>query len=415
MRCPAFRTFACMAAAMVAGTACSDAGTASPDIDEGPAALRAAALDAGLAPIEGPPPYPPENPYSAERVELGHLLFFDPILSGPMDVACSTCHLPRFALADGRQFPSGAGATGLGPDRTDPWPPPLRLMPRNSPTIVNLGLYGRTGIEPSTNGMIFWSGAAFGVEDQTLLPIVADNELRGLTYPKGVALDSVVARLRSIPEYVDRFTAAFPHLAPPAGATVADIITTITLRRALGAYLRELITPDAPIDAFLRGDDRALSEAELRGLALFIGKAGCVACHTGPLLSDFQRHVIGAKQFGIGRDTTPGDDLGWGELGGVPYAFRTAPLRQVALTAPYLHAGTAETLADVIAFKNSGASDHARVTPAMLDPAIRPLNLTDAEIADLVAFLGALTDSVTTRQPLFNAPIRVPSGLEIPK
>lgn len=400
-------------AALAVAAACAGDGT-TPIVEPPHDALRAEALAAGLAPVAGPPPRPAENPYSQPRVELGHLLFFDPILSGPLDVACSTCHLPRFGLADGRQFPSGAGASGLGPERTDPAPAPLRLMPRNSPTIVNLGLYGRNGTTPSTNGMIFWSGGAFGIEDQTLLPIVADNELRGLAYPKAVALDSVVARLRATPEYVERFAAAFPELVP-AGAPPAGVVTSLTLRRTLAAYLRELVTPNAPIDDFLRGDDTALSDAQRRGLALFIGKGGCVACHTGPLFSDFRHHVIGAKQYGIGRDTTPGDDLGFGEFGGIPYAFRTAPLRQVSLTSPYLHAGTAETLAEVVAFKNRGVSDNLRVPDSALDPAVRPLGLTAAEVADLVAFLGALTDDRTTREPLFNAPARVPSGLTIPQ
>ena len=90
----------------------------------------------------------------------------------------------------------------------------------------------------------------------------------------------------------------------------------------------------AELDAFMLGDSTALDAAQQRGLALFIGKAGCVKCHSGSLLSDFDLHVIGTRQAGIGRDTTPGDDLGWGEHGGVPYAFRTPPLRQVAETAP---------------------------------------------------------------------------------
>src|SRR5690606_23019897 len=167
-----------------------------------------------------------DNPYNPAVVELGHLLFFDPILSGPQDVACSTCHLPRFALADGRQFPSGAGGTGLGPDRTDPTPAPLRLMPRNSPTVMNVGMFGRMSPAPAVNGMIFWSGSAFGLEDQVLLPIVADNELRGLTYPKAVAVDSVLARLRTIPEYRERFAAAFPDVVAIFGDDPLRVISS---------------------------------------------------------------------------------------------------------------------------------------------------------------------------------------------
>lgn len=105
----------CAVAVSLFGIGCGD-GPADP----GPAVdpLVRDALAAGLAPLPAAPIYPLENPYREERVELGHLLFFDPILSGPKDVACSTCHLPRFGLGDGRQFPAGAGATGLGPDRS---------------------------------------------------------------------------------------------------------------------------------------------------------------------------------------------------------------------------------------------------------------------------------------------------------
>jgi cytochrome c peroxidase len=286
-------------------------------------------------------------------------------------------------------------------------------MPRNSPTIANVGLFGRRSPEPTVNGMIFWSGTAFGLEDQTLLPIVMDNELRGLAFPKAVALDSVIARLRDIPEYVQRFRSAFPEFA--GVVPVENVITTTTLRRALAAYLRELITPRAPLDDFLHGDDNALSPAAKQGLELFIGKANCVACHRGPLLSDFQQYVLGAPQAGVGRDTTPGDDLGWGEAGGTPYAFRTPPLRQVSLTAPYLHAGTAADLREVVIFKNLAVSLHPRVRAVDLAPAFKPLGLADAEITGIVAFLHALTDPVTPTTPLFQAPARVPSGLEVPQ
>ncbi|NIR40140.1 MAG: hypothetical protein GWM92_18990 [Gemmatimonadetes bacterium] len=355
-----------------------------------------------------------ENPYLEARVQLGHLLFFDPILSGPQDVACSTCHLPSFAFTDGRQFPAGAGAEGLGPDRTEPGPPPLRPMPRNSPTVLNTGLFGRMDPQPSINGTMFWGGSAFGIEDQTLAPLAADNEMRGLSYERMHAQDSVIARVRAIPEYVERFAAAFPDIHEESGLDPERLIGPTTMRRALAAYVRELITPDAPVDRFLGGDDGALTPDEKTGLALFIGKANCVACHHGPLLSDFDMHVLGAPQEGIGRDSTPGDDLGWGEHGGTPYSFRTPPLRQVGLTGPYFHAGTHATLPDVLAFKDRGESAHPAVPSAALDPEAGPIGLTEVDLARIVDFLHALTDTTTTRSPLFQAPDAVPSGLQPP-
>lgn len=390
-----------------------DSGT-GPQTDEA-AALRQRALAAGLAPMPIEPLRPDDNPLVPARVELGHMLFFDPILAGPMDVACSTCHLPRFGFTDGRQFPAGAGADGLGPARTEPGPWPLRPMPRNSPAILNIGLYGRFGPAPATNALMFWSGAAFGLEDQVLLPIAADNELRGLSYPKYVAIDSVLARLRGSPGYVTRFASAFPDLVATFGEDADRLVTAATLRLALAAYIRELVTPRAPFDDFLNGDGAALSDAARRGLDLFIGRAGCVQCHTGPNLSDFDLHVLGTLQQGLGRDTTPGDDLGWGEHGGTRYSFRTAPLRQVADTPPYFHAGTAATLEDVLRFKNAGRSAHPGVSDAGLDPAVHPLGLSDAEMSDIIAFLRSLSDATTVAGSLFQAPATVPSGLPVPK
>lgn len=383
--------------------------------DEGGDDLRSRALASGLEALPAAPIYPPDNPYRAERVDLGRLLFFDPLLSGPQDVACSTCHLPRLGFGDGRQFPAGAGATGLGPDRTTPGPWPLREMPRNSPTVFNIGHYGRGNATPSSNGTMFWSGSAFGLEDQVLNPIAADNELRGTTYPKPVAVDSVLARLRSNSEYVERFREGFPDVVALSGGAAEEVVTHGTLRLALAAYLRELRTPMAPWDLWLSGDDDALDDEQRAGLDLFIGDAGCVACHTGPLFSDFSMHVVGAAQEGLGRDTTRGDDLGWGEHGGTPYSFRTPPLRQVAATAPYFHAGTAETLTEVLEFKNAGRSDHVAVSDARLSSHVRPLGLSSSEITSLVAFLTALTDSTSVLGTLFQPPAAVPSGLEVPR
>lgn len=377
--------------------------------------LRERALAFGLEPIPPEPPRPPENPLDAERVELGRLLFFDPILSGPQDVACSTCHLPRLAFADGRPLGVGAGGSGLGTERTVPETLDLRPMPRNSPTVLNAGLYGRNGTTPSVNGMMFWAGTAFGLEDQVLNPMTADKELRGLTYAKVHAIDSILAKLRGIDEYLDRFADAFTDIVTVHGKDPGRVITATTLRRALAAYVRELITPDSPFDRYLRGDEAGLSDSQREGLELFIGNAGCVQCHRGPLLSDFQRHVLGTLQEGLGRDTTPGTDIGWGEAGGTRYAFRTPPLRQVELTAPYFHAGTAPTLQAVMRFKNEGMSANPDVANSALDTLVYPLGLSDAEIASLVSFLISLTDSATVQGPLFLPPQRVPSGLEVPR
>ncbi len=158
-------------------------GACSPEartqVDPDALSLRELALSLGLEVLPVDPPRPTENPFNQPRIDLGHLLFFDPILSGPQDVACGTCHLPCFGFGDGRQFGVGAGGMGLGPDRTLP-DPPLRQMPRNSPTVFNAGVYGRGGSSPTVNGMMFWGGTAFGLEDQVLNPLTADKEMRAL-------------------------------------------------------------------------------------------------------------------------------------------------------------------------------------------------------------------------------------------
>jgi cytochrome c peroxidase len=263
--------------------------------------------------------------------------------------------------------------------------------------------------------MMFWAGTAFGLEDQVLNPISADKELRGLAYAKLSAIDSVLVRLRGNVEYVDRFADAFPDIVTVHGKDPDRVITATTLRRTLAAFIRELITPESPLDRYLRGDDDGLSGSQREGLELFIGSAECVQCHRGPLLSDFDRHVLGTRQEGMGRDTTPGTDLGWGEVGGTPYAFRTPPLRLVELTSPYFHAGTATTLQAVVRFKNEGVSANPEIANSALDPLFHPLGLSDADIASIVSFLTSLTDRETVQGPLFLPPERVPSGLEVPR
>jgi hypothetical protein len=225
---------------LLAGGACGEA--ERPDAPSSELTLREQAVAVGLEPIVGDPPRPGENPLNPERVELGHLLFFDPVMSGPGDVACSTCHLPRLGFADGRQFGVGAGGMELGPDRMLP-EPPLRQMPRNSPTVLNAGLFGRGGTTPSVNGMMFWAGTAFGIEDQVLNPLTSDKEMRGLTFPKLIALDSVLARLREIPEYVDLFTAAYPEVAAVHG----DNLDRSSPRRVRSTGISEVTTTRSPM------------------------------------------------------------------------------------------------------------------------------------------------------------------------
>jgi len=367
----------------------------------------------------GEAPYPADNGPSAARIDLGRFLFFDPILSGEKDVACGTCHHPSLAFADGRQFGAGVSGVGLGPTRILSVSAisglPIDLGPRNTPTVLNAAFNADESGAASPLGFQFWDGRARGLEEQARGPIASRGEMAGDAYPLEEARDSVVARLRSIAEYVRLFRGAFPTEA--AIHPGAEVISMDTYGRAVAAYERELVTRFSPYDRYALGENAALTPSQKRGLELFFTKAGCNSCHAGPMFSDFRFHVVGVPQEGSGTVLLPGDDVGREESTGDPadrYAFRTATLRNVALTAPYMHDGAFATLNAVVRFYNDGARPrHAAMDDAVLDPLVRqPLDLTDGEVADLVGFLEALTDPGTGLDPLLlTIPEAVPSGL----
>ncbi len=366
---------------------------------------------AGIQPIGRlTPPHPPNNPPSASRVELGQLLFFDPVLAGERDVSCATCHHPDLAWADGRERSVGVGGgVALGVDRhvgrSGIDDIAMEETARNAPTLLNVGLAGRFGPEPHVFGLQFWDGRADkGLEAQALLPLGAIDEMAGHAFSERMAVTEILARLRAIPDYERRFAAAFPETQVSGSA-----ITASTLARALAAFQRSLLAPDAPFDRWLEGEEDALDVAALRGLALFTGEAGCVTCHHGPQLSDYQFHVLGAAQIGPGRRLTRGFDRGRYDVTGDPadaYAFRTPPLRNVAQTAPYGHAGAYPDLESVIRFHLRGGND-LKLEPSRIDALLVPRDLDDAAVAELAAFLATL-DGV---QPDIEVPASVPSGL----
>ena len=430
----------------------------------------------------GPIPYPADNGHNPERIALGRLLFFDPILSGEKDTACGTCHHPDFAFADGRQFSAGATGVGLGPARVMSFSrfsgDAIELGPRNSPTMFNTAYNAdETGL-PSSRGYQFFDGRVRGLEHQAWVPLSVRSEMRGDAYLglnaaiaadascsgschlregyiivdgddpgelgeyveepteyerqeqlgqsrqflishlrfgnySNVSADSVLNRLRSIPEYVELFQRAFAEEAN-AGAAVIDSSTYV---RAVAAYGRELVTANSPYDRYVRGEEGALSASQKRGLELFYTKAKYDNCHGGSMFSDFRFVVTGVPQAGLGKAVVDGDDTGREEHTrnhADRYAFRTLTLRNVELTSPYMHDGVFESLEEAVRFFNDGARPrHPDVSDDMLDPALgSPLDLSDSEIDDLVDFLRALTDPGTALDPfLLTVPIRVPSGL----
>ena len=365
----------------------------------------------------GPIPYPSDNPYDPRRVALGKLLFYDPILGGEKDVACGTCHLPGSAFADGRQFGAGVSGVGLGKDRElsnlSISGNEILLEPRNTMTIYNTAFNADEGGLPSAFGFFAVDGKARGLEELVTIPIANRVEMRGDAYSEEAALDSVVARLRTVPEYVQLFQEAFPADAMQTEGTA--VIDGSTYSRALAAYARELVTRDSPYDRYVRGNDGALSDDQKLGLELFFTKAKCSVCHNGPMLSDYRFIRQGVPQVGEGKSS--GDDRGREEFTGNPldrYKFRTLTIRNVELTAPYMHDGFFETLEEVVRFYNDGARPrHPIVVDDVLEPIlIEPLGLTDEEIDAIVEFMKALTDPGTALDPfLVTVPDEVPSGL----
>lgn len=289
-------------------------------------------------------PTPEDNPLTAAKAELGSQLFRDRRLSRDGSISCSSCHIPEYAFGDTARVPRGVDD---------------RRGPRNAPPLVNRG-YGRS---------LFRDGRSLTLEDAVLRPIQAEDEM-------DLELQEAVRRVRDDARYGDEFAKAFG----------TSEITDAELARALSSYVRTLRSGDSPFDRYASGDSTALSRAAIRGRALFFGRAHCTQCHAGPYLTDERFHDTGVSWGGDpGREGVTADPADRGK-------FRTPGLRDVALTAPYMHDGSKSKLADVVRFYSDGGGANP-----LLDPGIRKLDLTVEEQADLVAFLEALTGG--ERQP----------------
>ena len=302
---------------------------------------------------------PADNPTTPEKVELGRLLFFDPILSENNNIACATCHHPDLGFADGREH-------AVGPDGV--------ALPRNTPTLWNVGFAKN----------LFWDGRLDSLETQVEFPLTHPDEM-------GVRdTQALVAELRAIPQYVTLFDSAF------GGGTEA--VTLPNVDRALAAFQRTLVSDNSPFDRYAAGDFDALTPSQRRGLALFrSGATRCFECHTAPTFASDTFRVIGVTGDDPGRAAISDD--------GSPGAFKVPTLRNVALTAPYMHNGSLSTLEAVVDFYAQGG-DRAHGAENV-DVFVNGFDLTGQERADLVAFLSALTDE--SRLP--SIPESLPSGL----
>lgn len=326
----------------------------------------------------------------APAVQLGRALFWDPVLSGDRDTACATCHLPEFGYADGRARSVGTGGVGSGPTRVAG---AVGQVPRNAQTVLNTRFNGITefGVVEPENAPMFWDNRTRSLAAQALEPILSREELRGDSFSEDEILDEVVARLEANADYVQMFDEAF-------GSTT---ITPERLGQALAEFQSTLIANNAPFDRWMRGDATAMTPQQLNGMNIF-AETGCAECHSGPMFSDFETHVLGVPE-------APG--LAVPDAGDGRFGFRTPSLRQLAFTAPYFHGGQDQQLDDVIDFyDNPNGSDNPNVAANQLDPAFRGLpNINNAESNAIEAFLDALNDADFDR----SRPASVPSGLPV--
>jgi len=328
-------------------------------------------------------PVPEGNLITQEKVKLGDKLFHDTRFSSTGEVSCSTCHDRKKGFADG--LPVSEGINKL-------------KGTRNAPTVINAA-YLHTQ---------FWDGREPTLESQSAQPFLNPVEM-GLKDHQ-----PILKIVRTDPEYVELFKKAF--------AKTGDQITMTQVQQALGTFQRTLIGGNSPFDRYYFGGDKeAMSPAAIRGLKVFVGQGRCVSCHlieqTQALFTDNRFHMIGVaanqmpqdldelsaavedvkkrgtdiavlsnpKTSSLGRYAVTRDltDIG---------AFKTPTLRNIELTAPYMHDGSHKTLEEVVQFYNNGGrTNESDPVPELLSGGIRPLNLTEEQQADLVEFLKALT------------------------
>jgi cytochrome c peroxidase len=331
-------------------------------------------------------PIPKDNPQTPEKIALGETLFNDKRFSSTGEVSCATCH------DAGKAFTDSPLSVSEGINKL--------MGTRNAPTVVN-SVYFET---------MFWDGRSPSLEDQSLHPFINPVEM-GLKDHKPI-LDIV----RSDPEYVKAFKKVF--------GKSGNAITMDEVTKAIAAFERTIISGDSPFDRWRYGGEKdALTEAQKRGFELFINKGRCVSCHvieqTQALFTDNRFHNIGvgindiqshvpalATEFLKAKITASEVDVkvltdkrtselgrfaisrGFDDLG----SFKTPTLRNVAVTAPYMHDGSIKTLKEVVEhYNNGGVTREGDRVNDFLSGGIRPLNLTEEEIDDLVAFMEALT------------------------
>src|SRR5215813_2545066 len=295
------------------------------------------------------PPRPIENKALAE---LGHDLFFDPIISASGKTACGSCHFPNVAwtVTDARSVNDSG-----------------KLTSRKSQTLVGVGLMG--------DGPFGWDGRNPSLEAQAKASVATGSmSMRETQTP--IPVEVIEERVRSHAAYSAKFKAALP------GAS----INIDTIVQAVAAFERTIEPEQAPFDRWVEGDEAAISTSAKRGFELFNGKGLCFACHCGWRFTDDKFHDIGTSTTDRGRGVTLKDD----PL--MQFAFKTPTLRSVAQRPPYMNNGSAATLEDVVRHYEKGGIDRPSRSPLL-----QPIKLNDQERRDLVAFMETLGPAAATR------------------
>lgn len=343
----------------------------------------AAASESDQRPALAPLPQP-ASASNAEQVELGKRLFFDGRLSGDSTTSCATCHVPDLAWTDGLPLSKGYPGT---------------LYFRNTPTLANV----------AQARYVYWDGR-LPADD---LPTVVRDHIAEAQFMQADGR-LVIERLRQVPEYEAAFHKAFGG-EPTYGRILA----------ALSGFVSTIRSRDVPLDRYLAGDEDAISDQAKQGLALFRGKAGCIRCHHGPMLTDDDFHNLGLppnpqivgtperhislrrfmRTLGLSDYASLRDDVGLYCVTKRPddrRRFRTPSLREVERTAPYMHDGSLATLEDVVAFYNQGGGDAAGK-----DALLEPLQLSADEQRALVAFLKTLSGTLPEVEPVEPPPYQL--------
>jgi cytochrome c peroxidase len=423
------------------------------------AQLRSAMSVWGTVPIG---PMPAQNP---ALVDLGQSLFFDKLLSGNRDIACASCHDPMNQMTDGLSLAVGTGGAGVGPGRT--LGAGRQFVPRNAPTILNMGLglfytlwdgrvnqeFGPSGGFKTPNNIVLPPGIQNLLAAQAMFPVLSRVEMRGqpgdqdafgntnelAAIPESDVTGiwrATMSRLLAVNEYVSKFNAAYP------GVPVASLGFQHAANAIAAFEISAFTRANSAFDRYLLRDNGALTDEQKRGGILFFTKAQCVSCHQGPLLGGQQFANIGIPQLGPGVGAAAPLDIGRAEH--VPsgssqfyrFNFRVPALRNVELSAPYMHNGAYATLETVVRhYTNADSSlrnyDVTQLPPGLQstvhnDPSTiadilttidfrlqnRRIELTKTEQAEIVAFLKAFTDP-TARTLAQTIPAAVPSGLSV--